>query len=328
MEEGIIAQELTLPFRAVRAAGLRGRSPLAVVRGLLTLARGVREAQALLRELRPAAVLGTGGYVCVPLFVAARLAKIPTLVYLPDLVPGLAVRFLARLSTGVACSFAPSVRFFARHKTVVTGYPVRPALFAMDKAACRSTFGLDPQLPSVLVYGGSRGARRINRAIEALLPELTAQAQVLHVCGREGDETWLRAAAARLPAAQGARYHLHPYLAGTMSQALAAADVAVCRSGASTLAELPAVGLPAVLVPLLAVNQDDNAAYLAERGAAVVVADDAMLGPGAPTDGALWQALAPLLADAERRATMSAHSRALAIPDAADRLADALLSFV
>jgi UDP-N-acetylglucosamine--N-acetylmuramyl-(pentapeptide) pyrophosphoryl-undecaprenol N-acetylglucosamine transferase len=151
---------------------------------------------------------------------------------------------------------------------------------------------------------------------------------VIHVCGREGDETWLRAAANELPEAQRARYHLHPYLTGTMSDALAAADLAVCRAGASTLAELPAVGLPAVLVPLLAVGQDANAAYLVDHGAAVVVNNDVMLGNGAPADGPLWQAIAGLLQDGERRAAMRRNSRALAVPDAAERLAGAMLALV
>lgn len=328
MEEGIVAREGGLPFRAVRAAGVRGRSPLGMLRSGATLLAGLRDALRVLHEARPAAILGTGGYVCVPVFLAARLRRIPTLIYLPDIVPGLAVKSLAKIATGVACSFQPSLRFFDMSKTTVTGYPVRAELFTLDRAACRTTFGLHDDLPVVLVYGGSRGARSINRAIEALLPALTEVAQIVHVCGREGDEIWLRAAADALPPRQRERYHLYPYLLETMPQALVAADLAVCRAGASTLAELPAAGLPAVLVPLEAVRQDDNAAYLVDQGAALIVKNDAMLGTGAPTEGPLWQAVASLLRDRERLAQMRTQSRALAIPDAAERLADALLRYV
>ncbi len=328
MEEGIVAQESDLPFRAVRAAGVRGRNPLLLSRSLLTLGAGVRDALGVLRAERPAVILGTGGYVCVPVFVAARMLRIPSLIYSLDIIPGLAVRTLARIATGALCSFPPGLQWLPAGKTRVAGYPVRAALFHMDRERSRQTFGLAADLPVVLVYGGSRGARAINLAIKALLPALTQLAQVIHVCGREGDETWLRAAADGLPSVQRARYHLHPYLTGTMSEALAAADLAICRAGASTLAELPAVGLPAVLVPLLAVGQDANAAYLVDHGAAVVVNNDALLDDGEPTAGPLWQAVAGLLRDGERRATMQRCSRALAVPDVAERLADAMLGLV
>jgi UDP-N-acetylglucosamine--N-acetylmuramyl-(pentapeptide) pyrophosphoryl-undecaprenol N-acetylglucosamine transferase len=325
MEEGIVAEESTLPFRAIKAAALRGRGPAALVRNTLTLQAGVWQAHALLRELRPAAILGTGGYVCVPLFVAARMVGVPTMIYLPDIVPGLAVRFLSRIATRVACSFEPSLRYLPRAKTVVTGYPLRPSVGHLDRATSRATFNLRSTLPVLLVYGGSRGSRSINRAIERLMKPLLEICEIIHVCGREGDEVFLAEAASQLPAVLRERYHLHAYLTGTMPEALTAADVTVCRSGASTLAELPAVGLPAVLVPLSSVHQDENADYLTERGAALTVADDAMLGAGPAVEGPLFQAVQRLLLDREARAAMATHSRTLARPEAAERLAAELL---
>jgi UDP-N-acetylglucosamine--N-acetylmuramyl-(pentapeptide) pyrophosphoryl-undecaprenol N-acetylglucosamine transferase len=308
---------------------------------------------------RPLAILGTGGYVCVPLFLAAWAARVPRVIYLPDVVPGLAIRFLARLATVVACNVADSFRYFrfaARPPSfVATGYPVRRALFEQDRAACRAAFGLDAQLPVLFVYGGSRGARSINRALAALLPHLLPIAQIIHVCGREGDETWLRAAATQLPAALQARYRLYPYLYSdntdketsrqadkesspsislsacppvslSMIQAFGAADVALCRSGASTLGELPAAGLPAVLVPYPYVDQEENADYLVRHGAALKVRDAMMLGEGRPEAGPLFQNLLRLIEDPRERATMSERSKALAQPDAARRLADLLLA--
>lgn len=328
MEQSIVEHESALPFRAIRAAAVRGRSPAALVRSMKVIQGGIRDARRLLREERPAAILGTGGYVCVPLFLAARLAKIPTMVYLPDIVPGLAVRLLSRIATRVACSFEPSLEFLPRAKTVVTGYPVRPGLGELDKEACRAHFGLQGTLPVLLVYGGSRGARSINRAIAQLLPDLLARCAILHVCGREGDEQFLREAALKLPEDLQAHYHIYPYLQGTMGEALRAADLAVCRAGASTMAELPVVGLPAVLVPLLGVHQDANALYLSERGAAVTVPDDKMLGTTAPTDGPLFTAIAHLLADDAARQTMVERSRTLARPDAVECLADLFLDLV
>lgn len=338
MEAGLVAQESDLPFRAIPAAALRGRSPLTLLRNSATLARGTLQARRLLRELRPGAVLGTGGYVCVPLFVAARLERVPTVIYLPDVVPGLAVRFLARIATRVACNVADSLPLFRSAATVVTGYPVRHELFGQDRRAGCVAFGLDPAQPVLLVYGGSRGARSVNQAIAALLPHLLPLTQIIHVCGREGDERFLRAAADRLPEALRARYHLHPYLHShetdrgqddarptpTMVRAFGAATLAVCRSGASTLAELPAAGLPAVLVPYPYVHQDENADYLVRRGAALKVADAAMLGAGQPEDGPLFTQIRRLLEQDEERMRMSERSRALGRPDAAQHLAELL----
>jgi len=325
MEQGLVARESNLPFQAITAAAVRGRNPFQLVKNSVLIARGIREARALIRRERPAAILGTGGYVCFPLFVAARQLRVPTMIYLPDIVPGLAVKVLARIATQVACSFEPSLSYLPRGKTIVTGYPVRSELFTVDRVASRATFGLTDEAPVLFVYGGSRGARRINRAIETLLPDVLRIAQIIHVCGREGDETWLRAAADRLPVELQARYHLFPYLHGTMTQAFGAADLVVARAGASTLAELPAAKLPAVLVPLAGVHQDENADYLVAHGAAIKVADHAMLGSDEPTDGPLFQEVRRLLIDTRMREEMAQRSAALAKPDADGRIADALL---
>ncbi|MEN9936260.1 MAG: hypothetical protein RLZZ387_2839 [Chloroflexota bacterium] len=349
MEAGLVRRESSLPFRGVPAAALRGRGPLTLVRNGGTLAQGTLAVRRMIAAERPAAILGTGGYVCVPVFLAARSMGVPTAIYLPDVVPGMAVRFLSRLATATACSVEDSAPYLRRSvaelrpnespaatpelrsSIIVTGYPVRPELFHQNRAACRATFELEEGLPAVLVTGGSRGARSINRAIEALLPHLLPLAQVIHVCGREGDDVFLRAAADQLPEGLRRRYHLYPYLHSepsvtrSMVAAFGAADLAVCRSGASTLGELPAAGVPAVLVPYPYVHQDENADYLERRGAAVKVRDHAMLGGGRPEDGPLFHALRRLIGDANERSSMAARSRALARPDAAQRLAMLLL---
>ena len=366
MEAGLVQKESDLPFEAISAAAVRGRNPLALAKSIAVMAHGTAEARRLIRRLRPAAILGTGGYVCVPLFLAARSLGIPTVIYLPDVVPGLAVKSLARIATVVACNVEDSATHFGltiphfgltiddlrlkeaaqdngasnpkskiqNRKFIVTGYPVRAELFTQERATCRAAFGLADELPVVFVYGGSRGARSVNQAIAALLPYLLPLAHVIHVCGREGDETFLREAAARLPEELRERYQLYPYLHSegsaapgpTMIQALGAADLAVCRSGASTMAELPAAGLPAVLVPYPFVHQEENADYLVARGAAVKVQDAAMLGSGRPEDGPLFQQVRRLLLAHEERFDMSERSRLLARPRAAHHLAELLLA--
>lgn len=369
MEAGLVARESNLPFRGIAAAALRGRAPWTLARNIAMIVRGMRQARQLIAVERPGAILGTGGYVCVPLFLAARQARVPTIIYLPDVVPGLAVRLLARLATIVACNVEDSTKYFRfvsgdlrmnmpqsniEHRTSkieVVGYPVRRELFEQDKAACRAAFGLSDTLPVMFVYGGSRGARSINKAIAELLPHLLPLAQIIHVCGREGDEAFLREAVARLPEQLQQRYKLYPYLfssqqstvggqqsgeaqqlatgnwqLATMTRAFGAADLAVCRSGASTMAELPAAKLPAVLVPYPYVHQDENADYLVRHGAAVKVDDYAMLGTGKPEEGPLFRAVQRLLEHDDERQTMSERSAALARPDAVRRLTNLLVT--
>lgn len=339
MERRIVEQESDVPYYALAAAALRGRGPLQMLWNGGRLLAGTVAALRLLGRLCPSVVLGTGGYVCVPLFLAARLRGIPSLLFLPDVVPGLAVRFLSQVATQVACSVSDSQSYF-RKGLLVTGYPVRSSLTRLDRAACRRAFELEDDVPVVIIYGGSRGARAINRAVEALLPDMLACAQVIHVCGREGDEQWLRDAANRLDGTRRARYRLYPYLESSgerepggrgetvsrnMTAALVAADLAVCRSGASVLGELPVLGLPAILVPYPYVHQDENADFLVRHGAAVKVGNDGMMGKGDPRNGALFQQWTRLLqTHPQERLRMAEQSRALARPDAAHNLANAL----
>ncbi len=327
MEAGLVQRESTLTFRAVPAAPLRGRGPRELARGLGQLLHGIRATRKLIAETRPAAILGTGGYVCVPVFIAAARARVPTVLFLPDVVPGLAVKLLARIATTVACS-VEDTRSYLRRDLAITGYPARTELYTLDRATCRAVLGLHDDLPVLLVYGGSRGARSINRAIAALLPLILPLAQVVHVCGREGDDTFLRAAAEQLSDSLKQRYHLYPYLHSngqpgtpTMTAALGAADLTLCRSGASTLGELPAVGLPAVLIPYPYVHQEENADYMVQRAAAIKIADSALDAGSAPETGQLFIALRQLLSDGQARATMAHACHQLARPDAARQLA-------
>lgn len=333
MEAGIVQRESDLPFVGVPAAALRGRGPLGLLRNTLTLLKGTMAARQLIARLRPAAILGTGGYVCVPVFLAARLMRVPTVIYLPDVVPGLAVRFLARLARVLACSVEDSAAVIQHASMQATGYPVQPELFQLDRATCRAAFGLSSDLPVVLVTGGSRGARSINQAIAALLPHLLPICQIIHVCGREGDQQFLQEAVAALPVELQARYRLYPYLdrateqaQRSMVEAFGAADLIVCRSGASTLGELPAAGLPAILVPYPYVHQEENADFLVRHGAAQKVLDGEMLGDGRPEQGLLFRQLRYLIVESSERASMAQHSHSLARPQAARRLAEIVLA--
>lgn len=319
VEEELVGR-VGLPFRAISAGGLRGLAPWRVVLNLIRLARGTVQARQIVGDFNPDVVFVTGGYVCVPVVLSAWLRRLPILIYLPDIVPGLAVRFLARFATSVAVSFSQSQTFFNRSKVVVSGYPVRSAFFTADRQTARKALGLEPGLKTVMVFGGSQGAHSLNLALEAILDRLLEDYQVIHICGPLDAERFVLDDVERRRQAlnEGARrrYKAYPYLHEEMVSALAAADLVVARAGAATLGELPALGLVSILVPYpyAGRHQADNADYLARHGAALVI-DDAELGEK------LLPTISNLLEDDQKRTEMSHMARSLARPQAAERIA-------
>lgn len=318
--EEVLAGRAGIPFSAVETGQILGRAPWVVARNLAHMARGARRCADILAEFKPDVVFITGGYVTAPVAWAAWRVRphVPLLIYLPDLTPGQAIRLTSRLADAVAVSF-PEVAPFFPGKAVVTGYPVRPELLAADRAAARAALRLDADLPALLVFGGSRGARSINRALVAALPQLLPLCQVVHISG-ELDWPWVAEQRFALRAGpSAARYQAYPYLHDEMVQALAAADLVIARAGASVLGEFPAVGLPSILAPYpyAGQHQDANAAYLAGHGAAIVLPDHALADRLAPT-------VLELLAAPERMAAMAAAARSLARPEAAAAIAHEL----
>jgi UDP-N-acetylglucosamine:LPS N-acetylglucosamine transferase len=248
--------------------------------------------------------------------VALAGARLPKLTFVPDLEPGLALRLITRLSDRVALTAEESRRYYYRQdRLLVSGYPVRPDLAASTPASARQRLGLQPEGPAILIMGGSRGARSINQAVWANLDELLRLAAVIHLTG---DLDWPQAQAviAGLPAAAGSRYAAFPYLHEEMAAAYSAADLLIARAGASTLGEAPLFSLPSILVPYPHAwrYQRTNAAYLAERGAALVLEDQRL------RDG-LIQMIAGLLGDPHRLQAMRRARAGLARPNAAARLA-------
>jgi len=295
-------------LRTIRVLGLSRTNPLRAARALGRAAGAVGSATAILRELRPAAVLGGGGYVAGPVGLAAAALRIPLVLAEADSHLGITNRLLAPLSARVCLAFAIAGRSAPRY--LVTGRPVPPP--ATDIEAARARFGLRDDERCVLVFGGSLGARTINEAaVEAFAASPFA---VLHAAG-------VRDYAALRDRVTGTRYDLRPYI-DDFAQALAACDLCVARAGGSVF-EIAAAGKPAVLVPYphaTADHQSSNARWMAEAGAAVVIVD------GELTAARLGQEVGALLSDRTRLAAMASASAALARPDAAQAIADELLA--
>jgi UDP-N-acetylglucosamine--N-acetylmuramyl-(pentapeptide) pyrophosphoryl-undecaprenol N-acetylglucosamine transferase len=313
-EERIVRQA-GLAFQGVRAAAIRGKSPIATARGLAALAAGMAQAWQALGRFRPRAVFATGGYASVPVAVAARLHRIPLVVYLPDVHPGWAVRFLSRFATRIGTTSERALEHLPRAKTVVTGYPVRQGFAAIGRQEARNRLGLPPRVAGVLVLGGSSGSRDLNRAVARHLPQFVQMGEVIHSCG-PAYEHELRRLAEHLPEDRRRRYHLFAYL-DDVPAAMAASDVAVTRAGASTLGELPAAALPAVLVPGPFSDQERNARFLEECGAAVVVPNDRL--------DDLLPTVREILSSPDRLVAMRRAMHDLARPTAAADLAKLVL---
>ena len=302
-----------LPLETIAVSGLRGKGAAALLTAPFRVLRALWQALAVLRRLRPRAVLSFVGYAAGPGGLAAYLLRRPLLVHEQNRAPGLTNRVLARLAHRVLCGFPDT---FPGRATETVGNPVRAQIAAVPPPAQRLAAPRHPV--RLLVLGGSQGARALNAAMPAVLARLPRDARpdVRHQCGER------HAAGARQAYDDvGVDVAIEPFIAD-MADAYAWADVVVCRAGALTLAELCAAGVPSVLVPFPAAvddHQTRNADYLVERGAAKLVAE------GDDFTDRLHAALLPLMGDAPTRRAMADAARAAAIPDAADRVADIVL---
>jgi len=312
MEKALV-ERAGLPFKAVPAAGVHGVSLKKLPGNLLRLARGYHSSRRLLKQFNPDVLFFTGGYVAIPMAVAGLRRR--SVLFVPDIEPGLALKVLARFASRIAVSVEDSRRYFKhQEKITVTGYPLREDLKKWTKAEAQAYFGFDPQRKTILFLGGSSGARSINQAVMEIAAELTREYQVIHLTGHlDWDE--IQKHTHQL----GPRYQAFPYL-HEVGAAMACADLVVSRAGASTLGEYPYFGLPAVLVPYPYAwkYQKVNADYLVERGAAVLMEDRYL-------KANLLATIKDLMTDAQRLAEMSAAMRALSNPDAALAISELLL---
>lgn len=319
-----------VPFAPISAGKLRRYLSRKALGDLAKVPVGMVEALQHARKFRPHAAFTSGGYVSVPAGFAARLIGAPLLMHQQDVPPNLANRLLTPIATRISVSFAASERYFPRNRVALLGNPARAEILAaakLDGPAERARFGLDPALPVILVTGGSQGARHVNQVVADALPALLPHYQVLHVSG-EGtyEETRTRAETALASAPDAAalrpRYALFPYLKTEMPQAIAASDVVICRSGASTLTELALIGRASLLVPLPpgfgGSPQAINAAMFQKAGAADVILDKEM------TPDEISERLRALLDNPGKRQSMAAAAQTFALPNAARDLADAV----
>jgi UDP-N-acetylglucosamine--N-acetylmuramyl-(pentapeptide) pyrophosphoryl-undecaprenol N-acetylglucosamine transferase len=313
--ENRVVPEAGYPLELIPPVPLPRRPNADLLRVPGRLSGAVRETLAVLDRVRPDVVVGYGGYVSVPAYLAARRRKLPLVVHEQNALPGLANKVGARLAGRVAVSFPDTPLRNAEY----VGLPIRRMISHLDRAAtrdeARAFFGLDPERPTLLVTGGSQGARRLNQAVSGAARALAdAGVQVLHVVGPNGEAA---------PERNGVPYVVLSFV-DRMDLAYAAADLVVCRGGASSVTEAAAVGLPAVFVPLPIGNgeQDHNARPVVDAGGGLLVAD------GALTSEWVAATVPALATDAGRLARMGAAAAALIPRDADEKLGRIVLESV
>ena len=308
-----------LALRSLRTVELGAHAVLDPLR----LGASIPQAAAMLASDRPDAIFTTGGYVAVPVLLAAAPLGIPVVLWEGNVIPGRAVRATARLADVLAVSFDATCAALGAgtpgRPCYVTGTPIRDT-GGIDPAAARAKLGVPPGMRVLLIFGGSQAVRRFNAAVAAALPRLVERVAVIHVTGEDGYAAALGARES-LPEDRRDRYRPHPFLRDDMLAALAAADLIVGRAGSSTLAEVTALGVPSVIVPYphAAGHQRANARVLVEAGAARMV-DDEDFDADALLDAA------GLLDDPAAHLAMAAAARELGRPGSADAVAELVLA--
>lgn len=311
---------------SVQAGPLHGVNPLKALVSLIRLAIGTLQALVLLRRWRPHAAFFTGGWVSVPVAVAAYLLRVPSVIFVPDIEPGLTLKVLGRFASAITATTAETSAFFPSKRVIATGYPLRQEVLSATRPAAQAHFKLASGLPTLLIFGGSRGARSINQALMGQLAAILAQVeyhlQVIHVTGSL-DWVAMQTRYQALPREVQERYHMFEYLHDDMGLAMAAADVVVSRAGASCLGEFPYFGLPSVLVPYPHAwrYQRVNADWLVRRGAGVLLLDETL-------DDQLTATMVGLLKDSSRLKSLGQAAQALRIENGAERIAQVIMEQV
>ncbi len=320
--ESRLVPQAGLPFKAFEAGGFDRSHPSSLVSGVAKIARSTRQAKRWFAEVRPDVVVGFGGYVSIPVARAAESLGIPVVVHEQNSVMGMANKYLSKRAQTVCVTYGCSADAASCPAVCVTGNPVRRSVIESSREAGRAMLGIPYDALMLLVFGGSLGARHINEGIVGMRDELLAREdlRIVHITGPKELDA-VREALALTPE-QEERWQLMGYQ-DRMGETLAAADVIISRAGATSLAEISARAIPALLVPFPHATEDHqttNARAWVDAGCALMMPDDE-LGTEAFRDQ-----VRRLLDDGDLRASMAAAARSQKTADAAAKLADVVIA--
>ncbi|MCD7033891.1 undecaprenyldiphospho-muramoylpentapeptide beta-N-acetylglucosaminyltransferase [Metabacillus sp. GX 13764] len=319
LEKNIVTRS-GIPFKSIEITGFRRKLSFENAKTVMRFLKGVKDSKRYLKDFKPDAVIGTGGYVCGPVVYAASKLGIPTAIHEQNSLPGLTNKFLSRYVNKVAVCFEEAKAHFPSQKVVMTGNPRASEVAALAAGKGKAALGLSPGIKTVLIFGGSRGAKAINEAVLDMLPAFKGKNyQVLYVTG----EVHYEAVMAEVnKTGNPDNVHIKPFI-HNMPEVLGSIDLIVGRAGATSLAEITALGLPSILIPspyVTANHQEVNARSLSDHGAAVLLLEKELNG------NVLLKEIDGIMEEQGRLFEMSAASKKLGMPDAATRLYDVLQS--
>lgn len=298
-----------IPFVAIESGKFRRYLDWRNVTDPWRIIVGFYQSFIILKQYRPAVIMIAGGFVGVPVAMAAWLWRIPVLVHHQDIEAGLANKLMAPLAKKISISFDVSLKDFKSTKAVLTGNPIRDEFYHCDRDKSYRLFNLKSELPVILITGGGTGSQIINDVVKEALPKLTKFAQVIHTTGAGKGFSF-----------DSDNYHQYEFLSHEMSEALCVADVVVSRAGLSILTELSIGGKPTVLIPLYKTHQELNAAYYQKHNAVVAVSEPSL------NANMFASLLRDLLANKEQLNSLSENIKKIMPSDGAKRVTDILLS--
>lgn len=315
--ESTIVPKAGVPFKSVEIQGLRRSLSLENFKTLYLMVTSVAKSKKIIKAFNPDVVIGTGGYVCAPVLYAASRLGIPTIIHEQNSVAGVTNKFLARFVDKICICFEDAAADFSNYanKVIYTGNPRAQEVVQNQEIATLTTYGLQDDVPTVLVFGGSRGAEKINQSIVEAVPKFVkSNHQVLLVTGELHYEKIKKQV--KSVAGDATNVKVLPYV-DQMPALFRKVDLIACRSGATTLTEITALGLPSILIPSPYVtnnHQLKNAQSLSKNDAAVIVEEHQLNGD------VLFNEIEQLLDDAEKRDQMAERAKQLGVPDASDRI--------
>ena len=315
--ESQIVPTYHIPFETIEIQGFRRSLSPQNLKTVYLFLTSIRKAKKMIKEFQPDVVIGTGGYVSGSVVYAAKQLKIPTIIHEQNSVPGVTNKFLSRYATKIAICFSDAKTYFPENKVVLTGNPRAQEVVAVGKSAVLKEYGLSEEKPTVVIFGGSRGALKINQAfIEALPYFENKNYQILYASGqryyKELQEKF------NLYENKLTNVSIQPYI-DKMAEVMANVELVVGRAGATSIAEFTALGLPAILIPSPYVTNDHqtkNAQSLVKIGAVEMIPDQELTGI------VLVDRIDKIMTDQEKHAKMTSASKKEGIPDASDRLYD------
>ena len=254
-----------IQIKAIKAGKLRRYFSLENLIDIFKIPIGVAQSLYYISKFKPDIVFSKGGFASIPPVIAAWILRIPIITHESDIIPGLANKIIARFSSKILVSFSVAEKYFNKNKVILTGNPIRSDITEGNREDAFNLFKLSSNIPTILIFGGSQGAQRINEMVLKILPELVKKCQVIHQCGTKNYDKIKKFAE---------RYELYPYLDKEMKDAYAVADIVVSRAGANSISEIAVLGKPNILIPLSTSannHQFKNAEFFVEKGASFMI---------------------------------------------------------